>query len=113
MLESILNDAQLSSKAAFSIVLLPPITDNLVFSSSFASPPSSSAHTTAFLRKLYLSIRPRIAFIFSCRKPCHLYSMGIVAIRVDERSIENAEKEELHSTRRTCATHDINERYGV
>ncbi|GAN02318.1 hypothetical protein MAM1_0020d01761 [Mucor ambiguus] len=49
MLESILNDAQLSSKAAFSIVLLPPITDNLVLSSSSASPPSSSAHT-AFLQ---------------------------------------------------------------
>ncbi|KAK4516021.1 uncharacterized protein ATC70_010982 [Mucor velutinosus] len=43
MLESILNDAQLSSKAVFSIVLLPPITGNLAFSSS------SSAHT-AFLQ---------------------------------------------------------------
>ncbi|KAF1799091.1 hypothetical protein FB192DRAFT_1476086 [Mucor lusitanicus] len=43
MLKSILNDAQLSSKAAFAIVLLPPITDSLASSFSSAPPPSSSA----------------------------------------------------------------------
>ncbi|KAL9542421.1 hypothetical protein MBANPS3_008628 [Mucor bainieri] len=59
MLESILNDAQLSSKAAFAIVLLPPITDNLVLSfsssSSSAPPPSSSTHT-AFLQSHVIHI---------------------------------------------------------
>ncbi|KAL7333573.1 hypothetical protein PS15p_202461 [Mucor circinelloides] len=54
MLESILNDAQLSSKAAFSIVLLPPITSDLVFTSSSASPPSSAY--TAFLESHVIHI---------------------------------------------------------